>query len=263
MSRAHFSSGRIAVTIGLLAIGLVCMPISSGQNANVKKLSIHEKLAMEIETTPFTDPMTLKDFIELLYKQTAAKGVELAILVDFASFKQEEGAPTPYDSQVQLPAVPKTMTVGEALRMAISQIASNNGAMILRDGKVEITTMNAASLPTLLQAKFRPRHFDQVPFADAMRQMSDMSGVSIVLDPRAKEKGPTPVSTDFRGDVPVEAALRMLSNMVDLRNVLMEGGVYVTTPSNAETLEKQVRDRNLEREKEKKKARLSQPDAGV
>jgi hypothetical protein len=253
MSREYFSRLRIAVVIGLLAVGLACMPVSSGQNAKPKKFTVNEQLALEIETQPFTNPMTLKDFIQVLYEQTVTKGQAITVLVDIANFRKEEGTPNPYDSIVQLPALPKTINSGEALRQAINQLATANGAMLVRDGRIEITTTKAASLPVLLQEKFRPCNFDQIPFADAMRKMSEMTGVSIVLDPRVKEKAPTPVSADFRGDVPVEAALRMLSDMVDLRNVLMEGGVYVTTPSNAAVLEKQVRERKLEREKEREK----------
>jgi hypothetical protein len=253
MSRDHFSRLRIAVLIGLLAVGLAWIPATSGQNAKPKKFTVHEQLAMEIETKDFTNPMTFKDFLQQIYEHAAVKGEEVVILVDIASFKQYEGEPTPYDSQVQLQPIPKTLTVGEALRIGVSQLQSDNGAMILRDGKIVILTKKAASLPVLLQEKVRPRHFDQIPFADAMRKMSEMTGVSIVLDPRVKEKAPTPVSADFRGDVPVEAALRMLSDMVDLRNVLMEGGIYVTTPSNAEALEKLVQARRLDRERDKEK----------
>jgi hypothetical protein len=68
-----------------------------------------------------------------------------------------------------------------------------------------------------------------------------------------QEKAQTSISAEFRGDVPVEAALRMLVEMVEMRIVLMEGGVYVTTPTNAAALEKQVRERKLEREREEAK----------
>jgi hypothetical protein len=257
MSRDAVSSGRIAIVIGMLAVGLASTPMALGQNATAKKFSIHEKLAMEIETKEFTDPRTLKDFIQNIYEKAAEKGVELAILIDVASFKMEdESAPNPYDAQVQLPAIPRTVTVAEALRMAIRQLPINNGhmgAMLLRNGKIEIVSTTAATPQVLLQETLPPRSFDKVPFAEVMRQISEMTGVTILLDPRLQEKAQTGISAEFRGDVRVEAALRMLSDMVELRMVLMEGGVYVTTPSNAEALEKQVRKRKLEREKEEAK----------
>jgi hypothetical protein len=251
MSRDHVSSARIAVVIGLLAVGLVCTPMASGQNARSKKqLSIHEKLAVEIETKDFADPRTLKDFIQDLCERAAGKGVELAILVDPTSFKiDDEAAPSPYDSQVQLPTVPKTVTVAEALRIAIGQIQTNNGAILLRNGKIEIVTRSATTPEVLLKEKLPPHLFDKIPFANVMRQMSEMTGVTILLDPRLQEKAQIAVTADFRSDVPVEAALRMLTDMVELGIVIMEGGVYVTTPSNAEAREKEVRERKRAREK--------------
>ena len=56
------------------------------------------------------------------------------------------------------------------------------------------------SLPALLQEKVPPVEFDETPFADAMRQLSEMTGVTILLDPRLQEKAKTAISADFRGD---------------------------------------------------------------
>ena len=42
---------------------------------------------------------------------------------------------SPYDAQVSLPFSPKVLTVGEALRLALSQLPTK-GAFILRNGKV-------------------------------------------------------------------------------------------------------------------------------
>ena len=54
------------------------------------------------------------------------------------------------------------------------------------------------------------------------------------------------ISIEFRGDVSVECAMRVVADMADLAIVFLDGGLYVTTPANAEALEKKLRQRKLE-----------------
>jgi hypothetical protein len=197
---------------------------------------IQEKLATEVDTKDFTSPTSFKDFVGLLRERCVGKGVELTIVVDAASFREEKEDSNPLEAQIQLPAVPPTMPVGRALRQAVNQLP---GAIVVRNGVVEVVARSAATPQALLRQKVLVR-FDKTPFGDVMRQLSEMSGVSILLDPRLQERVQMPVSADFRGDVPLEAAVRMVANMGEMRAVFLEGGVYVTTPSNAETLEKQL-----------------------
>jgi hypothetical protein len=239
-----------------LGIGLFLTPIALGQGT---KLSIDDKLAMTIETKDFDSPLPLKETLARIYDLCAKKGVELVIQVDVNSFRNENpDAPTPYDDEVRLPPIPKTITVGDALRLLISQIKTKNGAMLLRNGIVEIVTQNDARPAALLRYPVRVR-FDKTPFATAMRQLSDMTGASILFDPRLADKAQTAINADFRNDMPLEAVLEVVTEMADLRTVLMDGAIYVTTPSNAEVLEKRLR----ERPAKEKEPREAAKEAGV
>ena len=79
------------------------------------------------------------------------------------------------------------MTVAKApvrVRLHSAQIRGEpgRGAILIRNGVIEITTEKAASAPVLLRQKVRAR-FEKAPLADAMQRLTDISGVSILLDP--------------------------------------------------------------------------------
>jgi hypothetical protein len=234
---------RVLLAVGLVAVLCPGWLFAQVQDPKAFKLpGIQEKLATEIDTKDFTNPMIFKDFIALLRERCVGKGVELTVLIDLGSFREEKDDANPQEAPIQLPAVPGTMPVGQALRLAVAQLP---GAMIVRNGVAEVVARPAATPQALLKQKVLAR-FEKALFADVLRQLSEMSGVSVLLDPRVQEKAQMSVSADFRGDVPLESALRMLANMGELRVVLMDGGAYITTPRNAETLEKQMRERKPE-----------------
>jgi hypothetical protein len=204
------------------------------------KLDIHAALAFELDTDVFTTPMTFKDFAGLIYdKVRKTRGIDLPILVDVKSFKElNPDSPTPYDATVSLPPVPQRMPVRTMLEIGVMQLS--DATYIIRDGAIWIVTTDHAAPAALLHRPVLMK-FSEVPLEQALRQLSDKAGVSIVLDTRAKEKNAAPVSADFRHDVDTESAVRMLANMAGLRAVLMGRGVYVTTPENAAALEQELK----------------------
>jgi hypothetical protein len=224
--------------IGVLAIGALTVPTARGQGGGPKQ-TIYEKLAMQVETKDFTNQMSFKEFLTLLHDLYRAKDQDIAFMVDVASFRDEQNdnVANPYDAQVQLPAIPKSMTAANVLRLALAQ-QPMPATFILRDGAVWIVSEKGARPEALLRQKVVAQ-FDRVPFTEAARQLSRLSGVSVLIDPRVKEKAQMPITAEFRGDVVTEAALRMIADMAELRIVLMDGGVYVTTAANAEAMEKQ------------------------
>jgi hypothetical protein len=212
-----------------------------------KKIDLHELLAREIETKNFNTPMSLQDFVRLFYDIQSSAGLEFPIVIDAASF-QMEGVAEVFNAQVALSSNPRTMPASKALQMAVDQLPGG-GAFILRNGAVEIVHRHAATLKVMLWQKVLLK-LDEAPLADALARIAEQSGVSIVVDPRAKDKRQTPISADFRGDATVESALRMVANMADLKIVLMDRGVFVTTPENATLMEKELDKRRKDRETE-------------
>jgi hypothetical protein len=248
-----------AVCWACLALVLPTAGPSHGQEVKpFKGPGIQEKLATEIDTKGLTDLMTFKEFLSVLRERCVLKGTDLPIVVNVASYKEENpDTPSPFEAQVLLPDVPATTTAGQALRAAVSQLPAQ-GVVILRNGVAEVVSRSAGNHEALLRQKVLVR-FDKVPLAEVIRQLSEMSGVSIVPDPRLQEKAAMLISADFRGDTSLEAALRMVVNMADLRVVMTDGGAYVTTPSNANLMEKQLRSRKQEMEKEKEAPKKDEP----
>jgi hypothetical protein len=80
--------------------------------------------------------------------------------------------------------------------------------------------------------------FSKRPLAEALTELSDLSGVSVVLDPRGQADGNLVVTADFR-NVPVQDAVRVLANMADMKSVVMDNLLYVTSIQNADNLEEE------------------------
>jgi hypothetical protein len=185
------------------------------------------------------NPMTLKEALARIEDQVAAKGRHISIFVDAEAFKEENpDAPSIYDTQTLFPAYPKHMRLQTALRLLLARVSPPNATYILRDGMVEITTYLRSGRDALLRQRISA-DFKQRPLADVLHELAERSGVSVVVDPRTGERAKTAVSATFRGDISLEAALRLLADLAELKAVVLPSGTYVTTPENAERIGKE------------------------
>lgn len=78
--------------------------------------------------------------------------------------------------------------------------------------------------------------FQQTPLDRALARVAAQSGVSIVLDARAARDAKVAITADL-DNVPLETAVRILSDMAALKPVAMGNTIYVTTAANARVLE--------------------------
>jgi hypothetical protein len=76
---------------------------------------------------------------------------------------------------------------------------------------------------------------EQRPLEQALKTLATRTGFTVVLDVRAGEKGKTPVTAAFK-NVPLDTAVRLLADMADLRSVLIDNTLYVTSPENADRM---------------------------
>ncbi|HYT91815.1 MAG TPA: hypothetical protein VEL76_24080, partial [Gemmataceae bacterium] len=198
-----------------------------------------------IDMKDFRAPMTLKEALGLLQDKLNAKfqGDDvLPILVDEAAFKAvDPDAPDVYDTEVRLPPFPRRMSVATALRFALAKIPTKNATYLLRQGMIEVTTLQAASPKQLLRQRVTA-NFKQFPLHDAIEVLAEQTGLNVVLDQRVGDKLKTPVSATFGNGITLEGALRLLTDMTDLKLYITDGYVYVTTPANAKQLHKERRD---------------------
>ncbi len=73
------------------------------------------------------------------------------------------------------------------------------------------------------------------PFAEAVKKVVGDTGASVVLDPRLAGKADAPVTLKH-DDLPLEAAVRLLAEVADLRAVRVSGVLFVTTAERADKL---------------------------
>jgi len=79
--------------------------------------------------------------------------------------------------------------------------------------------------------------FEKRPLTDALKELSTLTDVSVVVDSRAGEKeGNTAVTATFK-NVPLDTAVRVLADIAGLSSMLIDNVLYVTTMPNAKVLE--------------------------
>jgi hypothetical protein len=204
-----------------------------------------------IDTKDFQAPnMTVAEFLKILNGWLKNWDPDIAILVDVEAFKKE----TPdvytkesdwYDQRVKIPAEPRRLNAVTLLRTALDQLPTKNATFVLRRGLFEITTTARATPHALAQEKVLAA-FERVPLAVAVEELSLITGASVVFDPRVGDKRNTAVTATFLNDVSLRTALGMMADMADLRVVMLEQGLYLTTPEHADALRKEQKARQEE-----------------
>jgi hypothetical protein len=76
---------------------------------------------------------------------------------------------------------------------------------------------------------------DSTVFGAAVKQLANETGANVVVDPRLGEKANKQVTLKLE-DVPLETAIRLLSEVADLRAVRMSNVLFVTTSEKADKL---------------------------
>jgi hypothetical protein len=198
-----------------------------------------------LDMKPFQNRVNFKEVLGLFSEAFAAKGKELPLFVDEKAFWSENpDAEDLYESPMKFPRLPRRMAFKEALHLALAQLPSESVTFLVRKGVIEITTADRASPEALLKTKVRVI-FDKRPLADALEELSDLTGFPILLDPRLGEKGRTPVSARFGNGVSLDTAVRLLSEMAGVRARFEDDMVFITeTLQGAAKKQGEIRFRN-------------------
>jgi RNA polymerase sigma factor (sigma-70 family) len=159
-----------------------------------------------------------------------------------------DGRPLPRMTRVRLSTV---------LKKILSRIPNPSGAtFVVRRDHIEITTHAAlreelglpanADLFPLVSASF-----DNLALAEALKDLSASSGFNIVLDSsKVEKKIDKPTITANFNNVPVDTAVRILAEMADLRAVLVDNVLFVTSKDAAERMQKEQEEKRQGRETE-------------
>jgi hypothetical protein len=183
----------------------------------------------------------LKDALEFLDDQ-----FELApILIDTDSFKLA-GAEQVADQPVQLPPL-AGIRLGTVLQKLAEQV---NAAYLIRADHIALVPLAAWQLEIWGRpnpeeegsAKQRRRlplvhaDFDQRPLDDALRELAEATGYSIVLDARQSGDHARLPITALLNNLPLDTAASLLADQAGLEAVLIDNVLQVTTRERARSL---------------------------
>jgi hypothetical protein len=100
------------------------------------------------------------------------------------------------------------------------------------------------------------------PIKEALKTLLEGTGLTLILDTkRAGDRMTEPVSAILE-DVPLETCLRVLADLADLKPVVMDNVVYLTTKENGRPLQQEQDARERERRRQEQEAlRLLMPTA--
>jgi len=162
-----------------------------------------------------------------------AERYKMTIIVDTEAFKADQNQPDVEGQPVKLMRLPDVKIL-TALRAIFEQI---NGDFYTKDDVLTVVPRSYIEGGRVF------RHpvdviFSKRPLADALSELSDLSGLSIVLDPRAQADASPAVTANF-SNVPVHDAVRVLADVSGMKSVAMNNLLYVTSIQNADKLEKE------------------------
>jgi hypothetical protein len=208
-----------------------------------RTVPLRQKLNEWITVEKGVDPGTpLRDTLNFLGER-----YDLTILVDAPAFK-EAGNEAVEDQPVRLPPL-----AGVRLDTVLQQIAAQvHGVYLLKGDHIEITTALRAALevwgPAMNSETEQPGRkrpalplvhtaFTRRTLENALRELADLTGYSVVLDRlRTGEQPKTPVTATL-DNVPLDSAVRLLASQADLKTVLLDNVLFVTTREHAQALQ--------------------------
>jgi hypothetical protein len=223
--------------IGFILVGLMSGPVAGqkkpADKAPPRKLGFQALFSMldeSIDTTALSQSgeMPLQEFLRYLQGKIAASDKEFAIFLDTQAFEEENpDAEKVSDYVVRVPDSPKKQRLGMLLRNALRRVKTNNATFLLRNGIIEITTFERAKPESLLGYPITAR-FHKRPLDEAIDELSDLSGATIIIDSRVGDKAKTPVSASFRNTITLEGAVRLLAEMADLQAEIRDNILFIT-----------------------------------
>jgi hypothetical protein len=188
---------------------------------------MRKKMAEAPEMAWIENPMTLAEAANELEKKYGFP----KIVMNDAAFKVEDpDAPDVNETPIKLPVL-QGLSRAKLLRLMVDRIPTRNAAFLVRSSYIEITT-NDQSLPGF---QFIDGTFQHRPLDEILAELSDRTGITILVDARAGDKAKTPISAVLQPETNLVTAVRLLADMADLRLIVVDRTLYVTLPTNDAT----------------------------
>jgi RNA polymerase sigma factor (sigma-70 family) len=178
-----------------------------------------------------------------------AERYNMTILIDTQAFDAEfgggeEGGVDIENAPIKLPRL-NDVSLRTVLRLVLNQVRG--------DYHTSQNVLTVIPRTRLLRGQVSRQSIDvgfqNRPLSDVLKELSDITGVTVVLDARHQEKARLEISADLK-NVPFLTALRVLADMADLKPVAMDNLIYVTSKENAKVLEaEEAKRKGMEPEK--------------
>jgi hypothetical protein len=234
---------RLLVVGGMLALGGVLVlgransaPVGKTEPAKPARTEpLGEQLLKPVTFAGFDDPnMTLRRALDKL-----GKDYGLDFDINEQAFKAEQ-LNNPAEATIAEKPLRKRerIRLDRLLRLVLERVPAPSGAtFVVRGDSIEVTTNQAVRQQIWGKSTgpFLPlvnRAFDKQPLEDALKALAEQAEYNVVLDNRIGDKAKTQVTARF-ANTPLDTAVGFLADMADLRTVLLDNVVYVTTKDNA------------------------------
>jgi hypothetical protein len=228
MIRRAFSWRLLLVSATVALTGFVVVskaegpkpPQADAANREAKSAAtLAAKLALPI-TIDGVEGVPLKEVVQFLSER-----FNVAILIDLPAFMKYSEIQDIENQSVKLPRM-TNVRLRTALRRLLTQVDAD---FLQQDGAVVVVPRSRAT--SVLR---EPVHatFTERPLEEALQDLAESTGVSVVVDLRVGAKAKAPVNANLV-NVPMETAVRVLADMVDLKSIRMDNLLYVTTPAKA------------------------------
>ena len=123
------------------------------------------------------------------------------------------------------------------LKTVLKQLLNQYNLSCVIDQDIVLVTSEQAAIDRQVRQRVSI-DFNEVPFQQALRQLSRETNTNLVIDPRHTAKGKDPITLRLE-DVPLEVAVRLMAEMVSLRSVRQANVLFVTTKEIAADLRRE------------------------
>jgi hypothetical protein len=172
-----------------------------------------------------------------------AKRYPLSFTVNQEAFKAEK-LNRVLELVIADPPIPeRTGSLDTVLRSVIARIPVRcKAAYVIRGDTIEITTEKArqeefypksANVPGARRWPLVVAEYDRQPLDHIFEELARQTGHSIVVDLHAAEMAKLRISNTFL-NVPLDTVIRLLTDMADLKPVLIHNTFYITTEGRVE-----------------------------
>jgi hypothetical protein len=123
------------------------------------------------------------------------------------------------------------------LRTVLKQLLNQYNLSCVIDQDIVLVTSEQAAIERQVRQRVSI-DFDKVPFQQALRQLSRETNTNLVIDPRHATKINEAITLRL-DDVPLEIAVRLMSEMAGLRSVRQANVLFITTKEIAADLRRE------------------------